>query len=99
MTLSRSDFLKSRAFDEDTDNLINFVRNLDTVKIAFFLKELPDKRLKLSLRSRAGLNSADIAKLFGGGGHVYAAGAVLPGPLSKAHGLVLSACKKALKQK
>jgi phosphoesterase RecJ-like protein len=84
MTLSQADFRKSGASDEDTENLINLVRNLDSVKIAVFLKELADGRVKLSLRSKHGVNVADVAKAFGGGGHAYAAGAVMTGPLNNA---------------
>ncbi len=97
MTLTQVDFLKSKASDDDTENLINLVRNLDTVQIAAFLKERPDGRIKLSLRSKNGINVANVAKQFGGGGHSYAAGAVLEGPLDKALKAVLTACQSALK--
>lgn len=97
MTLTLDDFLKSGASDDDTENLINVVRNLDTVQIAIFLKERPDGRIKLSLRSKNGINVADIAKFFHGGGHAYASGAVLPGPLDKALQAVMKACQNVLK--
>jgi phosphoesterase RecJ-like protein len=97
MTLTRGDFLKSGASDDDTENLINVVRNLDTVKIAVFLKERPDGQVKLSLRSKNGINVAEVAKHFHGGGHAYASGAVLPGPLDRALQAVLKACQNALK--
>ncbi len=97
MSLTQGDFLKSGASDDDTENLINVVRNLDTVKIAIFLKERPDGKVKLSLRSKNGVNVAEVAKRFKGGGHAYAAGAVMPGPLEKALQEVLRACQAALK--
>jgi bifunctional oligoribonuclease and PAP phosphatase NrnA len=97
MTLTLEDFKKSGALDEDTENLINLVRNLNTVKIAAFLKEMPDGRVKISLRSKSGLNVAEVAKQFGGGGHAYASGAVMPGPLDQAQKRVLAACQSALK--
>ena len=97
MTLTQGDFLRSGASDDDTENLINVVRNLDTVKVAIFLKERPDGRIKLSLRSKNGVNVAEVARLFHGGGHAYASGAVLPGPLGKALQAVLKACQAALK--
>lgn len=96
MTLTQEDFKRSGALDEDTENLINLVRNLDTVQIAAFLKEMPDGRFKISLRSKSSANVADIASRFGGGGHAYAAGAVMSGPLDKALPSVLSACQEAL---
>jgi len=96
MTLSLADFQKSGASEDDTDNLINFVRKLETVEIAVFLKERPDGQIKLSLRSSSDVNVANIAEQFGGGGHAYAAGAVLRGPLNRALAEVLKACQKAL---
>jgi phosphoesterase RecJ-like protein len=97
MVLTHADFKRSGAKEDDTDNLINFVRKLDKVQIAVFLKERPDRKIKLSLRGRNGANVATIAKRFGGGGHIYAAGATLPGPLSKALKVVLQACRTAVK--
>ncbi len=97
MTLTQADFKKSGALDEDTENLINLVRNLNTVKIAVFLKEMPDGRVKLSLRSKSDVNVAEVARQFGGGGHAYASGAVMPGPLDQALKAVLSACQSVLK--
>jgi bifunctional oligoribonuclease and PAP phosphatase NrnA len=96
MTLTQADFKRSGALDEDTENLINLVRNLNTVEIAAFLKEMPDGRVKISLRSKTRANVAEIAALFGGGGHAYAAGAVMPGPLEDALARVLYACQEKL---
>lgn len=96
MTLNQADFRSSGATDDDTENLINIVRNLDTVKIAVFLKERTDGQIKLSFRSKNGINVAHVAKRFGGGGHAYAAGAVTPGPLDKAVKAVVAACQEAL---
>jgi phosphoesterase RecJ-like protein len=96
MTLNQSDFRSSGATDDDTENLINLVRNLDTVKIAIFLKERPDGLVKISLRSKNHVNVAEVAKRFGGGGHAYAAGAVTQGPLQKALPAVVAACQDAL---
>jgi phosphoesterase RecJ-like protein len=98
MTLSRSDFKKTGAVDDDTENLINQIGKIDTVKISAFLKERADGKIKLSLRSGdEKVNVAKIAKYFQGGGHTYAAGAVLIGPLKTALQNVLKACKKFLK--
>jgi len=97
MTLSQSDLGKTGATDEDTENLINFVRKLDTVKVAIFLKERPDGQIKLSLRSRSDVNVSLIAGKFKGGGHAYAAGAVLDGPMEAALKAVLQVSQKALR--
>ncbi len=98
MTLSQSDLKKTGAVDDDTENLVNQIGKIDTVKISAFLKERTDGRVKLSLRSgNEKVNVANIAKHFQGGGHAYAAGAVLAGPLKTALENVLKVCKKFLK--
>jgi len=98
MTLSQSDLKKTGAVDDDTENLVNQIGKIDTVKISAFLKERTDGRIKLSLRSgNEKVNVANIAKHFQGGGHAYAAGAVLAGPLKTALENVLKVCKKFIK--
>ncbi len=98
MTLSQLDLKKTGAVDDDTENLVNQIGKIDTVKISAFLKERTDGRVKLSLRSGSEkVNAANIAKHFQGGGHAYAAGAVLAGPLKTALENVLKVCKKFLK--
>jgi phosphoesterase RecJ-like protein len=98
MTLTRTDFKKTGATDDDAENLVNQIRKIDTVRIAAFLKERADGKIKLSLRSGdVKINVADIAHHFHGGGHTYAAGAVLHGSLKSALEKVLKACKKVLK--
>jgi len=98
MTLSQSDLKKTGAVDDDTENLVNQIGKIDTVKISAFLKERTDGRVKLSLRSgNEKVNVANIAKHFQGGGHAYAAGAVLAGPLKTALENVLKVCKKFIK--
>ncbi|HTA76833.1 MAG TPA: bifunctional oligoribonuclease/PAP phosphatase NrnA [bacterium] len=98
MTLSQADFKKTGAVDDDTENLVNQIGKIDTVKISAFLKERKDGKIKLSLRSgNEKVNVADVAREFHGGGHTYAAGAILPGPLKEALNQVLKVCKKVLK--
>ncbi len=96
MTLSRRELAESGAVDDDTENLINFVRKVDGVELSLFLRERSDGRLKLSLRSKNGVDVSRIAMRFGGGGHPYAAGAVMEGPLDQALKTVLEACTAAL---
>lgn len=96
MTLTRAELKESGATEDDTENLINFVRKVDGVEISVFLRERADGRFKLSLRSKGGADVSKIAIMFGGGGHPYAAGAVLKGPMEKAMPLVMEACLAAL---
>ena len=58
---------------EETEGLVEVLRSYEATEVALFLREEADGRIKGSLRSK----SADvnkIASIFGGGGHVKAAG-------------------------
>ena len=58
----------------DTELFINFPRSLQTVKVAVFLKETPDNLVGVSMRAKGEVDVAEIARNFGGGGHINAAG-------------------------
>lgn len=95
--LTHRELMGSGATEEDSENLVNFVRKVEGVEIAVFLKERPDGQVKISLRSKTQVNVALVAKQFGGGGHSYAAGAIYSGTLSSALRAVLKACRTLLK--
>ena len=49
-------------------------RDIEGVEVSIFIREVPEKGLKISLRSNEYVNVSDVALLFGGGGHPRAAG-------------------------
>ena len=62
---------------EDFETAIDIVRSLAGCEIAVTAKEAESGKYKISLRS-TGANVAKVAKIFGGGGHVRAAGCTVP---------------------
>ncbi len=64
------------AIKDDTDTVVNSVRNLATVEVACMLRE-DDNGIKISLRSKNYVNVSEIATKFGGGGHIRASGATI----------------------
>ena len=89
--LLRDDFEQTGAAYEDTENFINDCHSISTVKASALLVELSDGRIRCSLRSRGpdAIDVSKIAELFGGGGHMMAAGTYLPAPMEKAKQLIL----------
>lgn len=80
------------ALPEDNEGMIDHIRAIEGVIVAAFFEELPDGKVRISLRSKE--DRADVCKIcmkFGGGGHQRAAGARLAGPLAAAKELVLAA--------
>jgi phosphoesterase RecJ-like protein len=79
--VTHQDMLRTCAAEEDCEGIVNFALCISGVEVAMFLRELPDRRVRLSLRSKGRLNVAAVAEQLGGGGHETAAGCTLDGPL------------------
>lgn len=68
----------------DTEGLVDFPRTVPGVEAVMLLTDLGDGRVKASMRSSGRVDVQRVAQLFGGGGHRFAAGATLDGPLEAA---------------
>jgi phosphoesterase RecJ-like protein len=82
--LTLADLAECGAAHEDTDGLINFLRNVDGVDVAVFCRETEADVTKVSFRARPGIDASALARHFGGGGHAAAAGVTINQPLAEA---------------
>lgn len=64
--------------DDDTGSIVDVPRSVEGVLCAVALKEKGDGSWKVSSRSAVDINMAEVCAVFGGGGHVRAAGCSLP---------------------
>ena len=83
------------ATKEDCEGLIDSLRDVDTVEAACVLRESGGV-VRVSMRSKRTCDVAAIAKRFGGGGHVRAAGCTLELPLEEATRIMREALTEAL---
>lgn len=90
MFITREEMERANAFEEDCEGLVNYALGIGGVEVAIFIRELPDGRYRVSLRSKGEVNVANIARMFGGGGHECASGCAVEGPLSSATERILS---------
>ena len=72
------------AREEDCEGLVNYALSIAEVQVAIFFRELPDRRYRVSLRSKGEVNVSAVAEEFGGGGHKCASGCSIDGPLEVA---------------
>ena len=70
--------------EDDMDNISNFPRSIDGVRMAATLREEGNGLVKLSVRAIPGFDATAVAVKFGGGGHKGAAGASLKLSLGEA---------------
>jgi phosphoesterase RecJ-like protein len=87
-------FRAARATYDDSDGFVDLVRAIKDVELVLFFKELPDGKVKVSLRSNGRVDAHAIAAGFGGGGHRMASGLKVAGPVDKAVEAVVSVCLK-----
>ena len=84
--------------DEESNDFIGTIRYAEGTYAAVLFKE-SDGAVKVSVRTRDGVSAQAICLELGGGGHVAAAGAKLPGPLTDAKRKVLDAVARELRKK
>jgi len=96
-SVTREDFAVTGAAAADTEDVVNMTLVISGTDVAVILVEQPDGRVKVSFRSRSGLDCSRLAETFGGGGHKAAAGALVVGPLAEAETRVLDAVRAAMR--
>ncbi|WP_455538250.1 DHH family phosphoesterase [Terrisporobacter sp.] len=72
------DMLKKFNIDfKDIDGIVPYARDIKNVEVGILLKEKENNEIKVSLRSKFYADVSKIAKKFGGGGHIRAAGCTI----------------------
>jgi bifunctional oligoribonuclease and PAP phosphatase NrnA len=79
MVISDRTARETGAAGEDFDGLIEHARSIEGTEVAILFRELPSGETKISFRSNGRADVNRIARAFGGGGHVKAAGALVRG--------------------
>lgn len=92
--LTRQQILDAGGEHEDTSDIVNSVLTIEGVRMALLFKELPDRRTKVSLRSKGVLDVNALARRLGGGGHRNAAGILLADPLERGIERVLAEVRR-----
>ncbi len=95
-TLPLSLFEELNAEEQYTEGIVNELLNVKGVQIAAILREGKPGKIRGSLRSIGKIDVAAVAREFGGGGHMNAAGVSFNGSLEEAEDQVVEALKKCL---
>ncbi len=87
--ITHKDLVELGATDADTDSIINQVKAVKGPKVAILFRETEPGVVRTSLRSRDGVDVNEVARKFGGGGHVAAAGCTLRTDLAEAQKILV----------
>ena len=90
--LSLADVEELGIIAEDSEGIIDNLRSVEGVMAAAFLEEMPEGKVRLSLRSKdTTFDASSLCAQFGGGGHPMAAGARITGEFAEVQERVLKA--------
>jgi phosphoesterase RecJ-like protein len=96
LSISHEDMMRTCAAEEDCEGIVNYAISIAGVEAAAFLRELPEGRIRVSLRSKGRVDVSSLAARLGGGGHENAAGVTLDGPIKRALDEILGQLRPAV---
>lgn len=88
-----------QAKPSDLEGIVSQMRQTKGVEVAMFLHETAPQIFKVSLRSKERVDVSRIAKYFGGGGHVRAAGVTMKGSVHDVINNLTALIEKQLDEK
>jgi len=88
------DYEEFGATDEETEGIVNHVRAVRNAQVGILFREIPGRKVRISLRARDNYDVNRVAQAFGGGGHMLAAGCSADPPLEEAERRVLAEVKR-----
>lgn len=96
MVVPRPAYEANGATPDDLEGFVDHARSLEGVEVGLLFRTVGDGGTKISLRSNGGVDVNALARRFGGGGHVRAAGALVAAPLEEVMATVIPAVKEAV---
>ncbi|NJD19131.1 MAG: bifunctional oligoribonuclease/PAP phosphatase NrnA [Gemmatimonadetes bacterium] len=84
------------ATPDDLEGLVDVPRGIQGARVGLLFRQTTTGEVKVSFRSNGPVNVNDLARRFGGGGHIKASGAMVPGPMEVAVATVVRAAREAV---
>jgi phosphoesterase RecJ-like protein len=96
MTVPADQFDALGAIPDDLEGMVDYPRSVEGVEVGLLFRQIPRKGIKVSFRSNGAVNVNALARRFGGGGHVRAAGALIEGQMDQVRQDVTHATREAV---
>ena len=93
--ITQKDIEETQATLDDHEGIVDEGRCIEGVEVSVFLRET-NKGFKASLRSNEYVNVSDVCLMFGGGGHIHAAGCTISQSLEQVKEKILNQVKMHL---
>ncbi len=96
--LSQQDMSRNGFSNQDAEGVVGYLTEIDDAETVVFLREIMPDQIRANMRSKAVVDVARVASLFGGGGHVRAAGCTFQDPPLLVRQKLLDAIRLQLKE-
>lgn len=96
MVIPHDAFMELGATQDDLEGMVDVPRGIQGAHVGLLFRQTTTGEVKVSLRSNGPVNVNELAKRFGGGGHIKASGAMVPGPMDAAVEKVVQATREAV---
>lgn len=94
--ITLKDLEEADILDSQLEGINSMVEQVEGVRIGATIRELPDGRIRCSLRTNGNIGANEICAVHGGGGHYHAACCELDTDMLTARGIIEETCKKFL---
>ena len=91
MTVPTEEYDRLGATADDLEGLVDYPRSVEGVEVGLLFRRTTRGGIKVSFRSNGGVDVNELARRFGGGGHVRASGALVQGALEQVRSEVVAA--------
>jgi phosphoesterase RecJ-like protein len=96
VTIAAGALEKYEVATEDLDGIAEYPRSIMGMRLAVLFRDLGHGKVKISFRSVRGVDANALARVFGGGGHARASGALVAGSIEEVRGKVLNAARELI---
>lgn len=96
ITLTKEMLKRNCISFNDVDGITSYTRDIQGIEVGILFKEKKENEVKVSLRSKNYVDVSEIAKIFGGGGHIRAAGCTINDSVENAKKRVMEAVSKII---
>jgi phosphoesterase RecJ-like protein len=88
-TMTQEMVQEERASVDETEGVAEWLRGIEEADVVMLMKQTEYGDMRISMRSRPGVDVSAVATALGGGGHRQAAGCTIPGPPERAKALLV----------
>lgn len=99
MVIPQVEYKALGATPDDLEGMVDVPRSVEGAEVGLLFRQATTGEVKVSFRSNGPVDVNELAKRFGGGGHIKASGAMVPGPMEKAVETVLRATRELMSRK